>query len=333
MDLATLWFLIVAYLFAGFFFLEGFDYGVGILAPFISREEADRRMMLGAISGVWDGNEVWMVSAGAVLFAAFPAWYATLFSGMYLVFVFILVGLILRGVGIKFRNQQPDPVWRASWDKAIAAGSLLAGFLWGVVVGNLLRGIAINADMVYVGRWTDLFNPFSLATGAALVALFVLHGAMYLNIKLSGAALVKLQSKLTTIYGVTLLGAAAFLAYAALEVGLLKSSIALGCAAAAVVFLLICGGALKKNPLLAFWMSGCTIIAVGGAVFAHVYPRVLISSLDARWSMTIANTSSSPYSLKVMSLVALIFIPLVLVYQGWTYWILRKRIELNEPGY
>lgn len=333
MDLPTIWFIIVGYLFTGFFFLEGFDYGVGILSPFLSRKEDERRMMLSSIGGFWDGNEVWMITAGAVLFASFPNWYATLFGNLYLVFVVLLVALIARAVGIKFRNQRDDIKWRATWDWTIAAGSFLGAVLWGLLVGNLLTGIPLNDQMIMVGGIAALVNPFTLVTAAAVVLLFLLHGLLFLSIKASGDVLRKALAGLFPIYIPSLLMAAAFLIFGYFRVGLMRTTPEAVLAGAAVAALVFCGVFIfRKSHLGAFWASGAAIIFVTALVFTHMYPRVLISSLDEKWSLTIYNSCSSPYTLKVMSVVALFFIPTVLLYQGWTYWVLRKRIEKSDIG-
>ena len=332
-DLPTLWFIIVAYLFAGFLFLEGFDYGVGMLLPFLSKEDAHRRLVLSSIGGVWDGNEVWMVSAGAVLFASFPAWYATLFSSLYMVFIVILCGLILRGIGLKFRNQREDRSWRSAWDWMIGGGSFTAAFFWGIVIGDLLHGIPINDQMVFTGGLKDIFTPFSLLTGTAVALLCLLHGTVYLGIKISSEALGKVQKVFPFIFFPALLMAAGFLAAGFFTEGMLRTAPELVFSGLSVVTLLCCGALFRKSPLASFWTSGAAIILVGGLVFTHLYPRVLISTLDPRWSLTIYNASSSAYSLKVMSVVALFFIPTTLLYQGWTYWILRKRVEKSDLTY
>jgi cytochrome d ubiquinol oxidase subunit II len=332
-DLPTLWFIIVVYLLAGFLFLEGFDFGVGMLSPFLSKEDEHRRMVLSSIGGVWDGNEVWMVSGGAVLFAAFPNWYATLFSSLFPVFTLILCGLILRGIGIKFRNLKPAASWRNNWDWLIAGGSFAAAFFWGVVVGNLLQGIPFNKDLVFVGNSSDIFTPFSLAVGAVFVLMFILHGAVYLSIKLSGEILARLQRILLPVFLAALAGAASFLLIGFFKLGMLRSGLELLFGGLAVILLLTCGIMLKRSPLASFWASGITIICVGGLVFAHLYPRVLISTIDPSLNLTITNASSSPYSLKIMSIVALFFIPTTLFYQAWTYWTFRKRIEKSDLSY
>ncbi len=332
MDLPTIWFLIIAFLFAGYFFLEGFDFGVGILLLFLSQDQKEREMMASSIGPFWDGNEVWLITAGAAMFAAFPNWYATLFSGFFMIFVLMLLALIARGIGLKFMKQKggiPSFVWA----QLTCAGSLSAAFLWGVIVANLLRGVPINAQMVYTGGTIALFNPYALVTGATFVLLFAFHGAVFLSLKTSGQILEKVRSRLLRFFIPALLASVIFLVYSYFEVAILKNVAVTSLIGIAVMSLLASGAFLKRSTLAAFFLSGMTILAVTFAAFAFLYPRVLISTLDPRWSLTIHNACSSPYSLKIQTFVALLFTPLVLLYQGWTYWILRKRITRQDAGY
>lgn len=329
MDLITLWFCIIGFLFAGFFLLEGFDYGVGILQPFLSKGDEDRRMLMGSIGGVWDGNEVWLITSGAVLFAAFPDWYASLFSSFYPVFTVILFALIFRGVSLKFRDQRSSFLWRRSWDAVFFVSSLGCAFFWGLVVGNLLRGIPLGQERYYYGGLADFFSPYAVVTGILFVTLFSFHGRIFLGLRVTGGLLKRVEAGLLQAYIPTVAMAVIFLAYSYFEIGLLgrwREWMAVG---AAVFCLLGCGVVIlfKRSLLAAFVLSGFMIVSLTAAVFAFLYPRVLISSLNPEWSLTVYNSSASPYSLKVMSVVAVIFIPLVLLYQGWTYWVLRKRLE------
>ena len=333
MDLPTIWFVIIAFLFAGFFFLEGFDYGAGMWLLLLSKKEGTKQEILNAIGGVWDGNEVWMITAGAALFAAFPHWYATLFSGFYLPLLLMLLALILRGTGLKFRGHGKSDAWRWAWDGMIFIGSLVPAFLWGVVVGNLLRGIPINEQMHYAGSLRDLVSPYCLMAGFLFTCLFLLHGAVFLNLKVSNEVLSALRSRLTGVYLLTVGVAIAFLVWSAVEVRLFDILAVRLFVADAVAALLICGLALYKRPGLAFLMTGLTIILLGASVFMYLYPRVMISSLDPAWDLTVWNASSSAYSLEISSIIALTFIPLVLIYQGWTYWVLRQRVSRNVSDY
>jgi cytochrome d ubiquinol oxidase subunit II len=328
MDLNTLWFVLVAVLFAGFFFLEGFDFGVGMLLPFVGRNDRERRLVIHSIGNVWDGNEVWLLTAGGAMFAAFPGWYATMFSGFYLALVLVLLGLIVRGVGFEFRSKDERPGWRATWDGMIFAGSLVPPLILGVAVGNLLRGVAVDARGVYVGGFPALLNPFALLTGLTFVLLFLLHGASYLRLRFAEGELREralLAAK--RLRWIAVLAAAFFLAAGYRQSGLFAkgaASWALGLAPA--VTLVGAAAATGVCAATAFGLTGLTIVLVTAAAFHALYPNVMISTLNPAWSLTVYNASSSPYTLRIMSGVALVMVPVVLAYQGWTYWVFRKRI-------
>ena len=335
MDLNTLWFLLIAVLFMGFFFLEGFDYGVGILHPFLAKTDAERKAVIQTIGPVWDGNEVWMITAGGAIFAAFPQWYATLFSGFYLALFLMLVALILRGVGFEFRSKVENPAWRNFWDWMIFLGSLIPALLWGVAVANLVRGVPIGADMNYQGSFWTLLNPYGLLGGIAAVAVFAFHGANFLSLKLpeemaprartASRALAPLAVILAVLFvlgghGYGLFSRAGyFLAY------LFALLAALG---------LLLGAFYRHQgkDFLAFWSTGLGVLFAAAMVFAGLYPYVMPSSLNPEWGLTVYNASASPYTLRVMTYVAFIFTPLVLLYQGWTYWVFRGRVRLGEKG-
>ncbi len=335
MDLNTLWFLLIAVLFMGFFFLEGFDYGVGILHPFLAKTDAERKAVIQTIGPVWDGNEVWMITAGGAIFAAFPQWYATLFSGFYLALFLMLVALILRGVGFEFRSKVENPAWRNFWDRMIFLGSLIPALLWGVAVANLVRGVPIGADMNYQGSFWTLLNPYGLLGGIAAVAVFAFHGANFLSLKLpeemaprartASRALAPLAVILAVLFvlgghGYGLFSRAGyFLAY-------------LFALLAALGLLLGAFYRYQGKDSLAFWSTGLGVLFAAAMVFAGLYPYVMPSSLNPEWGLTVYNASASPYTLRVMTYVAFIFTPLVLLYQGWTYWVFRGRVRLGEKG-
>jgi cytochrome bd ubiquinol oxidase subunit II len=330
MDLNSVWFILVTVLFIGFFFLEGFDYGVGILLPFLSKKDEERRAVINAIGPFWDGNEVWMLTAGGAMFASFPQVYATLFSGFYLALVLMLVALILRGVAFEFRSKRQDPKWRNRWDWAIFVGSLLPALLWGVAVGNLIRGFAIDADMNYWGGLLPLLNPFSILAGLVFVSLFTMHGANYLCLKVEGK--VAEQAKkfgLRVMLAATVL-TVIFVVWAFIGTDILTKSGINGLIPAilAAVALLASDYFMwaKKNGL-AFIMSSLTIVFATVMVFAGLFPRILISTIDPAFSLDIWNSASTPYTLKIMTIVAGIFVPIVLAYQIWVYRIFRKRIN------
>jgi len=333
MDLNTLWFILITVLFSGFFFLEGFDYGVGMLMPFLGKRDEERRAIINTIGPFWDGNEVWMITAGGALFASFPQWYATLFSGFYLALVLLLLALIFRGVGFEFRSQVKDKGWRSTWDWLIWLGSLLPALLWGVAIANIVRGVPIDEHMNYVGGFFNLLNPYALVGGITFVVLFAMHGATYLAIKLTNGLEKQAARVANRLWVATLVVAVLFLLYSYPEV-LSKAQylgISLVFLAIAVVALLVDGYFLKQGEMLkAFWAGAVTIIGVTAGFFAALYPNVMPSSLDPKYSLTIYNASASPYTLKVMTIVALVLVPIVLVYQGWTYYTFRQRISVKD---
>ncbi|MFE9188586.1 cytochrome d ubiquinol oxidase subunit II [Micromonospora sp. NPDC007208] len=330
MELTTIWFLLVAVLFTGYFILEGFDFGVGMLLPVLGRDDRERRVLINTIGPVWDGNEVWLITAGGAMFAAFPEWYATLFSGFYLPLLLILLALIARGVAFEYRHKRPEASWKRRWDAAIFVGSLLPAILWGVAFANILRGVPLDADHEYVGGLLDLLNPYALLGGATTLALFLTHGAVFLALKTTGDIRER-AGALAVRLGV---GAAV------LAVAFLTWTLTIRSSAAAVV--LAVGAALALLGALAAarvrregWAFTGTAVAIGLAVatlFAALFPNVLPSTLDAAGTLTATNAASTPYTLKIMTWVAVIFTPVVLAYQGWTYWVFRKRIGVaNIP--
>jgi len=332
-DLNTLWFVLIAVLYTGFFFLEGFDYGVGGLLLFLGKDDADRRLIINSIGPFWDGNEVWLLTAGGATFAAFPHWYATLFSGFYLPLVLILVALIVRGVAFEFRSKDRSPVWRGLWDYGIAFGSLVPALLWGVAIANLVAGVPIDARMNYVGGFLNLLNPYALVGGLSFLCLFLLHGASFLRLKTGGEMRERAQRAAGRLWLPTVLVVVLFVAYSyfATDVFVRSSFVPLLAAALAALALLSAGWFGRQGrEALAFAATGLTIALASVMVFAGLFPRVMVSTLDRSWSLTIYNSSSSPYTLGVMTLVALVFVPIVLVYQAWTYWVFRQRVTRTQ---
>ena len=327
MDLNTLWFILVTVLFIGYFFLEGFDYGVGILLPFLAKKDRERRQIINAIGPFWDGNEVWLLTAGGAIFAAFPDWYATLFSGFYLALFLMLLALIVRAVGFEFRSKDKNPKWRNLWDWMIFTGSLLPALLWGVTVGNLMRGVAIDANMNYHGGLLPLLNPFSLLGGLVFVSLFTLHGANYLSLKTAAPLRERAKARAEKLWRVTVILTVGFVLWGFFDAEALSKWGAVLAAIVGAVTLLAVGWFQRKHrDGWTFVMTGLTIVFATIMVFVGLFPRVMISTLNEDWSLTIYNASSSDYTLKVMTIVALILVPLVLIYQGWTYYIFRQRI-------
>ncbi|MBN8595577.1 MAG: cytochrome d ubiquinol oxidase subunit II [Anaerolineae bacterium] len=327
MDLQTLWFILIGVLFCGFLFLEGFDYGVGILLPFVGKSDKERRTIINSIGPVWDGNEVWLLTAGGAMFAAFPNWYATLFSGFYLALFLILIALIIRGVAFEFRSKDPRPSWRALWDGAIFVGSLLPALLWGVAFGNILRGVAIDASMTYVGSFFDLLNPYALVGGLVTLTLFILHGALFLELKTDGVVQERVRRTARRFWLPVTVLAVVFVAFSAFETDILSRLNVVNIAGlvVAVGALLATGYSIFQQRYgRAFLGTGLTILGVVALIFGTLFPRVMPSSLG--FDLTIYNASSSAYTLQVMTAIALTLVPIVLAYQGWSYWVFRKRL-------
>ena len=328
MDLNTVWFMLIAVLFIGFFFLEGFDYGVGILMPFLGRDDEERRIIISTIGPFWDGNEVWMITAGGAMFAAFPHWYATLFSGFYLALVLLLLALIARGVAFEFRSQVEDPKWRAIWDKAIFWGSLLPALLWGVAMTNILRGVPVDETMTYVGGFFNLLNPYALLGGITFVLVFTLHGALFLSLKLAGEMADRAAAMAEKVWPFAVGVFALFAISTIFVLGDAPNKVS----AVVLAILALLAIAVSKRFIQQAAMGKAFISVALGialttiALFVGLFPRVLVSSLDPAYSLTIYNASASQYSLKTMTIVAAILVPIVLVYQGWTYWIFKERV-------
>ena len=333
--LEIFWFLVIAVLWIGYFALEGFDFGVGMLLPVVGKSDLDRRVMINTIGPVWDGNEVWLLVAGGATFAAFPNWYSTLFSGFYLPLFLILAALIFRGIAFEYRSKRDQPKWHLAWDHAIFWGSLVPSLLWGVAFANILRGTPIGPNSTYLGSFFNLLNAYSLLGGVTTLLLFALHGSIFLSLKTTedikeraeGAAKV-----LAPAAGVALL---AFLAWTyvnardAHNVGIVPPFVPiLAIAAVAAV------GWLMREKLQgwAFVANAVAMIGLVATIFLNLYPRVMVSSISPAFNLTIGNSSSAPYTLKVMTIVALIFTPLVLVYQGWSYWVFRARVRRPAVG-
>jgi cytochrome bd ubiquinol oxidase subunit II len=336
MDLNTLWFILIAVLYIGFFVLEGFDFGVGILQPFLSRDpdpaqvDLKRRVIMNSIGPHWDGNEVWLLTAGGATFAAFPNWYATMFSGFYLALFLLLLALIVRGVAFEFRSKDENPTWRKFWDWALFAGSIIPALLLGVAFANLIHGVPIDAKMNYVGGFFNLLNPYALLGGVATVLLFTLYGANFLSLKTSGELEQKARQTAKMLWlpvvAVLLVFLIAtyfdtdFLARLGINPGIIPLT--------GMVAILLTGYFTRAGrDGWAFSMTGVSIAFALVTMFMIMFPRVMVSNLNPDWSLTIYSASSSPYTLQVMTIVALIFVPIVLAYQGWTYWVFRKRIE------
>jgi cytochrome d ubiquinol oxidase subunit II len=328
MHLHDLWFVLIAVLWIGYFFLEGFDFGVGILTKLLARDRAERRVLINTIGPIWDGNEVWVITAGGATFAAFPDWYATLFSGFYIPLLIILLCLIVRGVAFEYRHQRSGDAWQKGWENAIFWTSLLSAFLWGVVFANIVHGVDIDQHKNYVGGLGDLFNGYAILGGLTTLSLFVFHGAVFTSLKTVGDIRVRAR-RLGLVAGlVTAALAAAFLIWTQVHQGDGWSLAALVVAVLALVVSLATLRAGREG--WAFGFSGLTVVAAVGMLFLALFPDVMPSTLNSAYSLTVSNASSSAYTLKVMSIVALVFTPLVLLYQAWTYWVFRKRLGVHH---
>jgi cytochrome d ubiquinol oxidase subunit II len=339
-SLAELWFVVVAVFWTGFFVLEGFDFGVGALHSVIGRTETERRVAINTIGPFWDGNEVWLVVGGAAVFAAFPAWYATWFSGLYLAVVLLLFALIVRGISFEWRGKGSGQRWRWSWSLCLTIGSVVAPTILGIALGDLLAGLPVDENQEFTGSFWDLFTGFGVWTGITLLLLCLLHGATFLGLRTTGD-LRRRARRLGRVLGlVALLIPAVFAAWmiASAEPGV----------AAYVLLAVALTGVIAAPVLLrqerdgrAFAASAVAIAATVGSLFTSLYPQVLVSSTNAAYSLTVTNSASGHYALKVMTIVALVFFPLVLLYQGYTYVVFRHRVvgpttaratSSSEPG-
>ncbi|MFG2324091.1 cytochrome d ubiquinol oxidase subunit II [Streptomyces sp. NPDC048568] len=324
MELHDVWFVLIAVLWTGYFFLEGFDFGVGVLTRLLARNRPEKRVLINTIGPVWDGNEVWLLTAGGATFAAFPEWYATLFSGFYLPLLVILVCLIVRGVAFEYRVKRPEENWQRNWETAIFWTSLIPAFLWGVAFGNIVHGVKIDRDLEYVGTVWELLNPYALLGGLVTLTLFTFHGTVFTALKTVGEIRERAGVLALRVGLVTAVLALVFLVWTQAHSGNGKSLVALVVAVAALVAALVANQAGREG--WSFALSGGTIVAAVAMLFLTLFPNVMPSTLNPDWSLTVTNASSSAYTLKIMTWLAVIATPVVLLYQGWTYWVFRKRI-------
>jgi cytochrome d ubiquinol oxidase subunit II len=329
MTLAQFWFILITLLWTGFFVLEGFDLGVGMLHGIVGRDEAGRRTVINTIGPLWDGNEVWLIVAGAAIFAAFPGWYATWFSGLYLALVLLLAALMARGTSFEFRGKRDSAAWRRMWDGLLTGGSLLVPLLIGIALGDLLAGLPIDKSQNYTGTFWDLFQPYGVYTGITLVAICVLHGAAFITLKTTGdvadrAAAVAARSG--PAVALIVIGWAVWTHITAGK-GFWPNPVEIG-----IVIVVIAAAWLAHDRREggAFTCSTITIALATLTLFTDLYPNVMISSTNSAYNLTIANTASPSYTLKLMSIVAIVFLPVVLVYTAWNYYVFRKRISSSD---
>jgi cytochrome d ubiquinol oxidase subunit II len=337
MDLATFWFIVLGILWTGYLVLEGFDFGVGMLLPVLggrryASDAADaqkrRRVLLNTIGPVWDGNEVWVLTAGGATFAAFPHWYATLFSGFYLPLLVILVALIVRNLGFEYRHKRDDARWKARWDQAIFFGSLVPALLWGVALTNIVRGVPIDAHKEFTGTVLTLLNPMGLLGGIVFVALFLTHGAIFVALKTDGQIRHEARVIAQRVGGVAAGAAVVLLLWLGVTDGKVASWATTVVAAVALLGALAANRAGREG--WAFVGTATTIAMAVATYFLVLFPNVMPSTTDPAFNLTVDNASSTDYTLKVMTIVALVFTPIVLLYQGWTYWVFRKRLTTKH---
>lgn len=335
MSVNELWFLLIAVLWAGYFMLEGFDFGVGILLRPIGRTEPGRRVLINTIGPVWDGNEVWVITAAGAMFAAFPQWYATMFSGGYLPMMAILVCLIVRGVAFEYRAKGTTARWRRNWDVAISICSLLPAVLWGVLFGALVHGLPLRADHEYAGGIGGLLSPFGLLTGLLTLAMFTFHGAVFLSLKTAlqvRERARRLAMPMGTIATVGYLVVVIWMQQIRggiddLQLGAVSLTVGLAGAAAmaAAVWLSVIG-----RDGWAFLASAVAVVALVAAIFTALFPLVVPSTADPLGTLDIHNAASSSYTLTVMSWIGLALLPFVVGYQAWSYWVFRRRISTRQ---
>ncbi len=328
--LQILWFFLIGLLFAAFFFLDGFDYGVGMAVKTLAHNEAERTQLIRTIGPVWDGNEVWLITAGGAMFASFPYWYATLFSGYYLILLVILVGLIIRGVSFEFRAQSPMAK-KPLWDNALALGSLIVPFFFGVMFISMIKGMPIDAQGNIQAGFLDYFNWFSIVGGVALTLLTYLHGLNYIALKTTGAIQARAQNYSQAFYWVLYLGEVVFALLLLFQTDFIKVhplATLLGLALIVAFSVLAHANTFRNRNGWAFVFSGLTLVSLVALLFSGLFPRLMISSISRQYDLMIKSASSSNYTLIVMTIATLVLVPCILVYTIFAYWIFRKRIEM-----
>jgi len=330
MDYQTIWFLLITILFIGYFVLEGFDFGVGILLPFVSKDDTDRRVVVNTIGPFWDANEVWLITAGGAMFAAFPNWYATLFSGFYIPLFLMLLALILRAVGFEFRSKMPQIWWRKTADQFIFWGSLLPALLWGVAFTNIVQGLPIGADMNFTGNLLAVLNPYALLGGLVAVLFFTLHGSIFLSLRTTDE-----MKERTTKIAKILWWPVGIITIVFAVLGYWNTVLFEGLGFVpgtlpmlALISFIACYLLMRfKLQRYAFASIALTIALGTAVIFYGLFPNVMPSSLNEAYNLTIYNASSSEKTLRIMTIVALFFVPIVLAYQGWSYYVFGKRIS------
>jgi cytochrome d ubiquinol oxidase subunit II len=334
MEFQIVWFVLWAVLWAVYFVLDGFDLGVGMLEPFLGKTDLQRRVVVNTVGPVWDGNEVWLVTAGGATFAAFPTTYALMFSYLYTPLLIILFALIFRGVAFEFRGKGESEGWKKGWDAAIFLGSLLPALLFGVAFGNIFRGLPMDGEG-YHGSLLSLLNPYGLLTGVLFVLLFVVHGALWLSMKTVGDLKARAARMAGAAWWLLLSVAVAFLIYTKFDTSLYANYLAqpVWMIVPVLAVLSLIGVkvfAAREAYTSAFFASCGTIALVTFTGVIGLFPTLIPSSIDPHYSLTIFNSSSSPYTLKIMTVVALLFVPVVIGYQIWVYRVFRHPVTERE---
>jgi cytochrome bd-type quinol oxidase subunit 2 len=329
-SLVPFWFIVIAFFWTGFFVLEGFDFGVGMLHSLVGRDDAGRRAAINTIGPLWDGNEVWLIVAGAGMFAAFPGWYATMFSAFNLALVLLLVALIARGLAFEYRGKRDAVRWRRTWDISLTAGSVLAPFVIGIALGDLLHGLPINSSQDYTGSFWDLFQPYGVFTGVTLVLICALHGATFLALKTTDDVRARARQLARLIAPFSCAAVIGFAIWTHVSSGrgtFFLNPIELLAILAAIAALWLVYG---DSPGFAFAATTVTIASCIVVIFVDLYPNVMVSTTNSAYNLTAHNTASGGYTLKVMTVVAIILLPVVLAYQSWTYYVFRRRVSRRE---
>ena len=329
MSFIPFWFIVITILWTGFFILEGFDFGVGMLHSFVGQDDAGRRAAINTIGPLWDGNEVWLIVAAAAMFAAFPGWYATMFSGMYLAMVLLLAALIIRGVAFEYRGKDKAASWRRTWDVALTTGSVLAPLLIGIALADLLHGLPVNSAQNFTGSFWDLFQPYAVWTGVTLVLICLLHGATFLGLKTTGDMQQRsrlLARRIAPFTGAFVIGFIIWTHVTASSRFFLNFTELVAILAVLAAISLV----YASRDGWAFTTTTITIACCILAIFDNLYPNVMVSSTNAAYNLTVHNTASPPYTLKALTIVVVVFLPLVLLYQAWTYYVFRRRVSTSE---
>ncbi len=333
MSLNEFWFILITILFVGFFVLEGFDFGVGIVSRFLGKDDQEKRVYINTIGPFWDANEVWLITAGGAMFAAYPHWYATMFSGFYIPLVFMLLALIIRGVSFEFRGKVESEKWKNTWDWAMCIGSFLPPILWGVVLANFMIGMPINQEKEMVGSFLQFLNPFALLGGMMFLSLTITHGLQFITIRTTGELQERARQLGRKVAPISIM---LFLAF--IVIGYIISDVFTYHGQTFMVLPILAWISLlfanlyntQKLDLNAFGLTSITIILLTGSIFIGMFPRVMISSISDAYSLTVYNAASGAYTLKIMTYFSLTLLPFVLGYTIWSYYIFRKRIKKND---